>query len=115
MPDSKQVRLKDLHVYVTMADDTEHTVQIRNPELCRWDLVRADKGWPSMEDAPVLWQTFVAWAAMKRAGIYAGEFQAFREVDCMGVEDPDEPGADVDPTPPGLVPGLPSQSPPPPG
>lgn len=46
----------------------EFTVQASNVELVAWDKTRAKKHWPTAEDAPFLWMTFVSWAAARRAG-----------------------------------------------
>lgn len=39
-----------------------------NRDTVRWDLERHQKNWPAAQDAPVLWMTFVAWAAAARSG-----------------------------------------------
>lgn len=45
-------------------------LQTTNPDLVRWDLTRPKQRppWPAFNDAPVLWMTFLAWAAARRTG-----------------------------------------------
>lgn len=78
-------------------------VTTANPDLVRWDMTRAkpQHKWPSMEEAPMLWATFVAWAAAKRLGLYDGTWDKWSLEDAVSVEmrDDDEP---VDPTKPAL-------------
>lgn len=47
-------------------DDLE--VQTTNADLVRWDRTRTKHKWPTVQDAPFLWLTFVAWAAARRTG-----------------------------------------------
>ena len=76
-------------------------VTATNADLVAFDLTRAKHSWPSMRDAPFLWQTFVAWHALRRTGRLASDgkpltFDAFR--DTAEVEaDPDE-SEEADPT-----------------
>lgn len=65
MTDSK---LRRVDLVVTMDDGTVHDVTIGNPDMLRYDEERGKRGWPSSAvDAPILWQTFCAWAALTRA------------------------------------------------
>jgi hypothetical protein len=43
-------------------------VQTRNPDLCLWDRTRAKHKWPKLDEAPFVWLTFLAWAALRRTG-----------------------------------------------
>lgn len=59
--------LRRLELEVTMEDGTVHPVIVGNPDMLRYDEERAKRGWPSTAtEAPILWQTFCAWAALTR-------------------------------------------------
>jgi hypothetical protein len=56
-----------LELTVIMDDGTVHDVTVGNPDMLRYDEERSKRGWPaSAVDAPILWQTFCAWAALTR-------------------------------------------------
>lgn len=63
---------------VEMADGTEFTVRITNPDRLRWDLTAPRRGWPKGTDAPFLWLTFVTWAAAKRERLTELDWDAFQ-------------------------------------
>lgn len=54
---------------VTLDDGTEHDVQTAHGDLIRWELTRERKKWPALDNAPILWGTFLAWSALHRAGV----------------------------------------------
>lgn len=89
---------------VHMADGKQLEVLVANPDMVRWDMTAHKHKWPSMEEAPVLWSTFVTWRAAVRAGTYAGKWEDWSERDCLSVdmevatedEDPTQPGAGPD-------------------
>lgn len=61
------VKLTTPRLRVTLGDDTQVEVQTTNSDLVRWDMTRAKQRWPSdPREAPFLWLTFLAWAALKR-------------------------------------------------
>lgn len=62
------MRLTTPRLRVQLDDGTEHDVQTMNPDAIRFDVTRGRKGWPDSKDAPLLWATFLAWAAMRREG-----------------------------------------------
>jgi len=86
----------------------EVTVQTDNRDMVRWDRARAAKKWPDFQQAPALWLTFIAWAAIRRIGdpVHTGDYDSFegRCVDVMAVDEngdpmkPGEQGDEVDPT-----------------
>ena len=78
--------------------EVEHTVTIRNPDLVRWDTTRHTHKWPAMEEAPVMWATFVAWAACKRLGLTSAKWEEWRDEECQAVHMPQPDGDEVDPT-----------------
>lgn len=87
---------------ITLADGTTLEVVIANPDMARWDMTRHTHKWPTMEEAPVLWATFVAWHASKRQGLTAVTFDAWRDEVCLEVSMPQAEEAEdlaVDPTP----------------
>lgn len=49
--------------------DKELMVQTANPDLLLWDMTRAKHKWPSFEDAPTKWLTFISWAGARRDGL----------------------------------------------
>lgn len=59
--------LRRLELTVVMDDGTTHFVLVGNPDMLRYDEERAKRGWPSTAtEAPILWQTFCAWASLTR-------------------------------------------------
>lgn len=50
-------------------DDVE--VQTTNADLVLWDKTRFRHKWPTVQEAPFLWMTFIAWAALRRTGAIA--------------------------------------------
>lgn len=79
--------------------EVEHDIVIRNPDMVRFDTTRATHKWPSMEEAPVLWATFVSWAAARRLGLTDVKWEEWRDGVCLHVHMPEEAAEDVDPTP----------------
>lgn len=61
------VKLTTPRLRVTLGDDSRVEVQTSNADLVRWDMTRGKQRWPSdPREAPFLWLTFLAWAALKR-------------------------------------------------
>ncbi len=58
----------------------EIITQTDNRDAVRWDMTRGRKNWPSMQDAPLLWMTFLAWSALARSGDFTGTFEQFNDV-----------------------------------
>lgn len=79
-------------VTVTLIDEAEVSAEIRNPDRVRWDMTAAKHNWPSFQDSPFLGMTFLAWAALKRTGQYAGKWEDFSNNDCLNIEILDENG-----------------------
>lgn len=88
---------------VTLSNGESLDLTVTNPDLVRWDLTAHKHKWPGMEDAPMLWATFVTWRAAARAGLYAGTWEDWSNTDCASV-DLEVEEEDADPTRPG--PGL---------
>lgn len=51
------------------SDETAVELQTTNSDLVRWDRTRTRHKWPTIEDAPFLWLTFIAWAAARRSKV----------------------------------------------
>lgn len=66
MPDTP--RLDTPRVMVTMTDGRALDVQTENPDMVFFDLERARKKWPGLQDAPFLWLSFLAYSKLKRSG-----------------------------------------------
>lgn len=61
-------RLDTPHIRVTLTDGTEYEVQTINADMVMFDLERAKRHWPALTDAPILWITYLAFAALRRDG-----------------------------------------------
>jgi hypothetical protein len=70
-------------------------VQSINADLVRWDRTRLANKWPKMEDAPIIWATFIAWAAMRRQGLIPQDlkYEEF-EATALSIEPIDQTPAD---------------------
>lgn len=113
MSDSK-VRLSAPRLRVVFADGAVvEEVQCINFDMVMWERTRDKQKpkWPTMEEAPVLWVTFMAFQACRRLGEIPTDFTWERfEREAIGVTpvtDPDESEADESGTPiqPGVDPG----------
>lgn len=62
------VKLSTPRLRVVLADGTDREVQCTNADMVRFDLTRSKQKWPGPQDAPFLWLTFIAWAALRRTG-----------------------------------------------
>lgn len=71
---------------------TQYDVQTDNRDLVRYDLMKARKGWPTQREAPIVFMTAVAWAALKREGYTTDDVEAYMEkiVDITPVDDKGE-------------------------
>lgn len=112
--------MKRIHLDIQMDDGTALLgVPVHNRALVAYDFERARCGWPTPQDAPMLWQTYLAWSHMCQEGLYsptvppgsASSFAMFRDVDCVAVAVvKDHEDEDVNPTRAGSEPA--SLSPP---
>lgn len=78
-----------------LADGTEGSVAIVNRALVEFDLVRAKRKWPTIAEAPFVFQTFTTWKALNLEGSFPGTYDQFLDA-CLDIE-PQEV-EDVDPT-----------------
>lgn len=56
------------HLEVHLDGREPFTVRIDQAAQVKWDLERAKRRWPAMDDAQALWSTYVSWAAATRGG-----------------------------------------------
>lgn len=89
-----------IHFEVTMTDGIRHEVATVVQDQVKWDMTRHKHKWPTFQEAPTLFQNFLAYVAMKRLGLYSGTWDAF-QLDAAGVEVIGEDETDEDPTRPG--------------
>lgn len=88
---------------VFLRDTDPFVVRIDQSAQVQWDLERAKRRWPPMDDAQALWSTYVSWAAARKAGRVAKDmpFDVFADqierIDLVRDED-------ADPTPSGPAP-----------
>ena len=85
-----------LNVTLKEIEPESLTVTVRNPDRVRWDMAATRNGWPGLDKAPFLGMTYLAWAALKREGHYAGTWDEFKDSDCLEVESFDEDVNDDD-------------------
>jgi len=75
--------------------------QTTNADLVLWDRTRAKHKWPTFQDAPFLWLTFLSWAAARRTGAIPPEFTYEKwEAETLDVEALTDDADSVDPTQP---------------
>lgn len=65
---------------VAFDDGSVLDIVVDNRDLVTWDMVRPGRGWPAASEAPFLFQSFIAWAACRRTGLFAGTFDEFQAV-----------------------------------
>ena len=91
---------------VELADGTVHTdIRIIHPDIMRYRETAQKHSWPALAvkdgtgTVPHLdyEDTFTAWAALRRLGLYAGGWEQFKDTDCVALEVETE---HVDPTRP---------------
>lgn len=75
---------------------TEYLVQTDNRDMVAFDLTRSRKGWPSIEDANMLWINFLAHHALAKRGGVPISFDDFL-ARAVSVDPVDEDGNDIDP------------------
>lgn len=96
-----------IEIRVELDDGTIHDLEVANPSLVAWDRHRARHKWPTTEEAPILWMTFIAWHHMKARGLIACDYADFEEKRCLSVDGGEEE-VEQDPTQP--APGAGSSS-----
>lgn len=93
-------------VHVLMMDGSEWDAQTMNPDLLKFERTAVRHKWPKPGDSPVMWLTFIAWAAGVREGHIPSSmtWEQFSQELCAEVTNPDgkAAGTPVDPIPPGV-------------
>ena len=97
-------------LWVMMADGAEFEVQPVGPDQIQWELTAARNKWPDFQKTPALWQTYLAWHALKREGAippdttwdwFRGNHRSVQPAEMSEPEGEDEEGAlDAFPTDP---------------
>jgi len=91
---------------IELADGTVHeNVRVLHVDVMNYKRTAQKHGWPALAvkdgvgTVPHLdyEETFTAWSALKRLGLYAGTWETFLDVDCVGLAVETE---EVDPTTP---------------
>ncbi|WP_115685950.1 hypothetical protein [Corynebacterium senegalense] len=78
--------MQQITVNVLMVDGTEHRdVKIILADQVAFSTTRQRHKWPTMEDDPVLFGSFVAFSSLKRTGAFTGTWTEFTE-QCAQVE-----------------------------
>lgn len=89
---------------VTLTGTGVFDVTIQQADATRWDMARAEHGWPAQDEAWNLWSTFVAFNAARRGGKIPSDmrFEVFTDLcERLELKAVDE----VDPTLPDPTPG----------
>jgi hypothetical protein len=102
------IRLNTPLCRVVRADYDDMEVQTINPDMVLWDRTRYRHKWPPVQDAPMLWMTFISWAGARRLGLIPLDFTYETweadviEIEILNAGEDDETGI---PTLPGPAPG----------
>jgi hypothetical protein len=83
-------------------------IQCDNRDMIRWDRTRVKHRWGKADDEPIVWLTFIAWAAATRTGATDDTYATWESIvlDVTPLdEDTEAPDEAGDPTQPGPDPG----------
>lgn len=96
-----EIKLTSPRVSV-LRDGQERTeFQTTNADLVLWDRTRAKHKWPTFQEAPFLWLTFISWAAARRTGAIEPAFTYEKwEAETLDVEALTDGDDSPDPTQP---------------
>lgn len=111
MADTK-LKLDTPHLRVTYADGESVDVQTENPDMVFFDFERARRKWPSFQEAPFVWISYLAYSKLKRSGGLREPNQAFEAwlLTTVAIDNLDEDGnkaqavTETGPTNPGAEP-----------
>jgi hypothetical protein len=96
------VRLTSPRVQVIRDGQDPAEYQTTNADLVLWDRTRAKHKWPTFQEAPFLWLTFLSWAAARRTGDIDGDMTYEKwEAETLNVTALTDEDSAVDPTRPG--------------
>lgn len=74
-----EVTLPGHLVHIALESGEDFTVRVDNRDLIRWDKTAPRQKWNAQE-TPFLFQSFIGWAAAKRAGVLELDFDTFLAV-----------------------------------
>lgn len=100
-----EIRLQTPHCLIIREGYDDLDIQTSNPDLVLWDRTRYKHKWPPLTDAPMLWSTFISWAAARRTGAIPSDYTYEKwetetlEVRILNAEDDDETGSPILPGP----------------
>jgi hypothetical protein len=65
-----EVKLSCPRVTIIREGQPDLELQTTNADMVLWDLTRPKQrpAWPKFDEAPMLWMTFLSWAAARRTG-----------------------------------------------
>lgn len=96
------------YAYVEMADGTQHAQRVLLADKLQLERTSKVRQWDSEKDA-ITTNVFMAWAALKRTGLYKDTYEAFIGGDCADIflttdKPADEPEDDdpLNPTQPAM-------------
>src|SRR5262252_1036760 len=96
-----EVKLINPRIKIVREGQPELEVQTTNADLVLWDLTRPKQRpvWPTFQEAPFLWLTFLSWAAARRTGAIPTDhtFERWRDevLDVTSVDDSAEPDSEL--------------------
>lgn len=100
------VKLTSPRVRVLREGHEPIEVQTDNRDLVLWEKTRVKHRWPAFNEAPIIWLTFISWAASRRTGAippeYKYELWESETLDVSSLDDDDttgEQGSPFDPEP----------------
>lgn len=110
--------MQRMEIDVELDTGEEFRVRVSNVSLVAFDRTRVKRNWPSADDAPMAWATFVAWHQMNAQGLVSCTFEEFEQTRCVvcrvvnaGNEAEADEGDGLDPTRPTPAPIASSPSP----
>ena len=74
---TSKIKLDTPHVRVTYTDGEQVEVQTENPDMVFFDFERARRKWPSFQEAPFVWISYLAYSKIKRSGLLRDPNQTF--------------------------------------
>lgn len=87
------MNMKRFPITARTIEGEEIEVTADNRDVLRWENRRARENWPTTQDAPMFWSTFMLWSALARNNRAGGmDFETFADtIECVfaGVEDVD--------------------------
>lgn len=90
--------MKRLTIKTDMSDGSTLESSTTMADYLLWERTAKKHGWSTtVADNPVMWEAFLAWASLRRVGLYEGTWEAFTGGDAVIVDA--SPAVKADPTP----------------